>query len=117
MISSVARGFRVAILDPSHHLTLDIIGEDAMGGFASTVLAESAYTTDLKLGTDWLVLELWDQVKTLAKDLGIAFIGSELSIWVDLVVGDSIVELGVGFFPLSGFLSSLGLHLPSSLPP
>jgi hypothetical protein len=52
MILSVAGGFRVALLDPSHHLTLDIFGVDAMGGFVSTILAESAGSADLKLGAD-----------------------------------------------------------------
>jgi hypothetical protein len=58
MILSVVRGFRVALLDPGCHLTFDIIGEYAMGGFVSAVLAKSTGSANLELGTDQFVLEL-----------------------------------------------------------
>ena len=59
-ILSVARGFRVAHLDPSCHLILGIIGEDTMGGLARTVLAKTTDSTNLELGTDRFFLEHQD---------------------------------------------------------
>ena len=99
----------MALLDPSCHLTLDIIGEDAMGGFASAVLAKSTGSTDLKLGTDWFVLELWDQVNILPKDLGIAFISAELP--VGLILSLVMALLSLGLLPPPGFLSSVRFAL------
>ena len=55
----------MALLDPCHHLAFDIIGEDAMESFASTVFPKSIGVTDLNLGIDGLILELQDQVNML----------------------------------------------------
>ena len=92
---SVARGFRAALLDPGCHPIFGIIGENTMGGLARTVLAETAGSANLELGADQFFLEHRDQIDVFAEDFGIVFIGAKFPIWVDFVIGDCMVKLGV----------------------